>query len=870
MKVQSQIYIHSHSNDNGAITICTATLNTDSSLPPSSAILRSSSSSMAAVREGHLSPVEAAFKKLPDSLSARENLKFITSKPHVAGTPGDYEMAMFVKGKLESYGIPKVHVHEVPAGITYPIERSLEVRAKNGTLLHKAGLAEPILPSDHTSNTWWRNHTLGGYSPSGKATGSLVYANFGLREDFQVLRSKGINVTGMIVLVRYGKCHRGLKAKNAVEFGAAGLLIYSDPQQDGYTQGEAYPNGPWRPKLGVQRGSLQYMSLCEGDPGRHYLPGGSQEACGYDETDLIPTIPVLPISWGDAVPLLNRLEGPPAPSTFTGTLSLTNGYRLGPTAEGVQIHLRVLNNRTVTPIWNVIGIIPGKDYQDEEKDSTVLIGNHRDAWVYGAADPNSGTAQMLEVAAGLGYLYQNFTVRCNESLQNRSDNNNAKCLWRPKRTIYICSWDGEEHGLIGSVAWGELNRKLLNGNIVAYLNVDTGVTGPKFYSGGTPSLAPALMEVLKHVKDPNTGKDINSLWDKQLYKLGGGSDFTVFLQHYAIPCVDMWFGTPSGAKYGAYHSVYDSFDWMSTQGDPGFHYHKAMAQIWGLLLLRMADAEIVALNHKFQAWSIKDSVVELKSIAKEQYGLNLNSMTGMKELEKAVDSFQHAADYIQEQIDTSTFSSVDEINDKLMNTERKFLVNNGMKGRKWFRHLLLAPGLYTGYGSEIFPAVMGALREHLEQSNSTEVNGQLHETASRISLAAKFLHSANGESGQVGVAYWLLTLQVGLVSVVIGLCSWLYCKFRDRIRANEDSLFHDTSEASNPNGYGSVQGAESISNLDPEPVELDHVGCDNFNDISLVDAEENDQGECADQGRCQNGKKREQEISGLDDLVYED
>lgn len=641
--------------------------------------------------EARIGPQENVFLKAISRISARASLKHITSKPHVAGTRGDLEMARYVQQRFEEAGIKDAAVDPQEVLLAYPVERSLSLLDEAGHPVVRAGLSEYILDKDSTSNTWWRNHTFNGYSPSGNASGKIVYANFGLPEDFAALRDAGVSVEGAIVIMRYGRCFRGLKAKNAQEAGGIAALIYSDPEQDGYGQGSIYPNGPWRPKSSVQRGSIQFISTCAGDPSRAYAPHGKtvEEVCGYKQEELIPKIPVLPLSYGDALPFLKSLGGPEAPPSFRGALNIT--YRLGPTQRLTAV-LHVENKFQTSPVWNVIAKIPGT--LSKKEDQPVILGNHRDAWVYGAADPNSGTAQMIEVARGLGAL--------------------LKTGWRPLRTIILCSWSGEEYGLLGSTAWAEVNGDSPSGEVdksgilsraLAYLNVDTGVSGTKFVASGTPPLARVLAAVLGQVRDPRSRRPLSELWGAgELRALGSGSDYTAFIDHLGIASLDMSFSPESGAMYGVYHSVYDSFSWMATQGDPTFEYHAAMASIWGLVALRLAGTSKaplmpLPLDITLQADAIGGYIAEVIDMLNEttRPRLNFSAVDGAhkKFAEAAKDVMYEARQLARNKRARGRDAQVKSLNDRLVLLERKFLTVEGLPGRKWFRHCLQAPGLYT-------------------------------------------------------------------------------------------------------------------------------------------------------------------------------
>jgi len=558
-----------------------------------------------------------------------------------------------------------------------------------------------------------------------------VYANYGFPEDFQALAAAGVDVRGTIVLMRYGKCFRGLKAMNAERNGALAALIYSDPAEDGFAKGTVYPDGPWRPPTSVQRGSIQFISLCPGDPARAYLPDGAQEElCGYNQSELIPNIPVLPLSYADAAPRLRSLGGPVAPDGFVGALNLT--YRLGPSAGGLRARLVIHNTFDKAPVWNVVGTIPGT--LPAEDDQPVLLGNHRDAWVYGAADPNSGTAQLLEVAKGLGQL--------------------LATGWRPRRSIMLLSWSGEEYGLLGSTAWSEVHAHTPTlSRALAYLNVDTGVSGRHFRAMGTPSLGRVLTAALGAVDDPGRpGHTLAEHWDDgDLYALGSGSDYTAFIDHLGIPSLDMAFWPD--AAYGVYHSTFDSFEWMDTVGDPGFKYHVAMAQVWGLIALRLAGsqldgttsqttigearntqhaAHILPLNFTLQAEAIGGYIAAAKARPN-------GTRVDFAALDAAHARFAAAAQRVGAAEAALTRSgdsaAIAALNERLAYVERRFLAPNGLPGRKYFKHVLQAPGLYTGYAPKTLPGVYDAV----SSGDFATANAQAQVAAERIEAAAAFL-----------------------------------------------------------------------------------------------------------------------------------
>ncbi len=667
---------------------------------------------------------EAAFVETLDPTSARASLQYITSVPHVAGTEGDLTMAKFVQQQWQSYGIQDAHIEAVPALLSWPLETERPslalVGTDDGAVRFQASLAEPVLPEDPTSDTWYRNHTYLGYGPSGSVgPAPLVYANFGRPEDFDALAGMGVDVSGKIVLVRYGGCFRGLKVMNAESRGAIGVLIYSDPEQDGFKLGATYPQGPWRPAFGVQRGSVQYLSLCAGDPGRAALAPAltTEDVCGYATEDLKPRIPVLPLSYGDAAPLLESLAAsgsPVAPPAFQGGLNFT--YYVGPSVDAM-VQYTVHNQEFVGDIWNVIGLVKGRHY-GTARDRMVVLGNHRDAWVDGAVDPNSGTATQLEVAKGLCAL--------------------LKTGWKPRRTIVLASWSGEELGLIGSTAWGEANAAELKAKAVSYINVDSAVSGPFFHAAATPSLRSILYALQEEVLHPYSGEPIaRNFSTGPIDILGSGSDFTVFVHYLGVSSVDMGslidrFRRP----YGMYHSVYDSFSWMERFGDPGFKVHVMMAELWGRLALRLADAPVLPLNHTEQGHALDAYVTTLEELlaSRDQPPNRLD----LAPLKAAVRAYQAAARGVAEELlllEEEDEVALSTLNDRLAFTERRFCSKAGLPGRKWFRHIGQAPGLYLGYAGESLPGVTQAVND----GETVLAQEQVLVAASRIKAAATYL-----------------------------------------------------------------------------------------------------------------------------------
>jgi N-acetylated-alpha-linked acidic dipeptidase len=623
---------------------------------------------------------EKIFLNLPNSQIISDHLKFYTSMPHVAGTEEDFLTAEYTNSKFLEFGLEsKINTQNVL--LTYPKNRIVE-------MLHPikftCSLQEAVIPEDPSTENPKIIPTFNGYSPSGDVTAELVYINYGSLEDFMEIEKMGINLKGKIGIVRYGHLFRGTKAMIAQKYGMIGLLIYSDPIDDGYLKGPVFPNGPWRPESGVQRGSVQFLSICPGDPRRKVCSSNPN----YNYTQGIPNIPVQPLSWGDAYPLLKSLEGKIAPNHFQGGLNFTYHIGPGPTV----VHLKLEIEFKISQIWNVIATIPG-----EEKDKTVILGNHRDAWVFGAADPNSGTATLLEIARSFGIM--------------------LKEGWRPKRNIILASWDGEEYGLLGSTAWVEENSIMLSKNAIAYLNVDVAVTGTNFGISATPSLTNIFREIANQIIDPKSKKPLSEIWDGSVRTLGSGSDYTSFIDHYGIASADFGFY----GSYGVYHSTYDDYYWMSHFGDPTFEYHIACAQVWGLAVLKIVDMNILPFNYTSYGEKLNEYFIQIQKKLKEK-GHSMN----LTKLEEAISFFKQVSSDIK--VDTS-------LNDRLIFTERKFINSKGIPKRPYYRHVIQAPGLYEGYASSVFPG----LAQSINEQNWSEAEEQYEILYQSIYNAANYL-----------------------------------------------------------------------------------------------------------------------------------
>ena len=678
--------------------------------------------------------IEAQFRAAPSAATAREELRRLTSEAHIAGSPEDYATAVYVRDQMRGFGLNS-EIKEYQVLLSFP--RTPSIVELIGPRRERLQVRENVVPEDPTSSSRKIVPLYNGYSAAGDITAPLVYVNYGLPPDYEAVRKAGIDVKGKIVIARYGNSFRGVKARVAEENGAIGLIIYSDPADDGFAQGDVYPKGPWRPESSGQRGSLLYMFVYPGDPltpGTPSTPGTPRLT--KEQATNIPSIPVQPISYGDARRLLEPLRGELRPKGFQGGLSFP--YHLGGT-NNVRVHLKTDIEFVTKTIWDVITRIDG----DEEKDRWVVLGNHRDAWVFGAVDPNSGTAAMLELGRGLGQL--------------------VKSNWKPRRAIILCSWDAEEHGLIGSTEWAEDNAAELKVKAVAYLNMDAAVSGPNFSASSVPTLWKLIHEGAADVNDPKSGKSVYAVWKERNHEnlpesevydpsgnekpwpeprigpLGSGSDYTPFLQHLGVPSADMSFG----GDYGVYHSAYDSFYWMEHFGDPTFRYHVAAAQIWGTVALRLAEANGLPLDYTDYARQLHEFVTETNQLANRKK-FPADSYDS-KSMFRAIDDLTEEAtkterarhddinDLQKAREGNGTYARaatrLKKINEALIEAERALTDDRGLHGRTWYKHQVYAPGYYTGYAALPLPD----LRQAIEDRNTANAA----ESAVRITEAIK-------------------------------------------------------------------------------------------------------------------------------------
>jgi N-acetylated-alpha-linked acidic dipeptidase len=665
---------------------------------------------------------EEQFRAVPDPKSAREHLRRLTLEPHIAGTKEDYDTAVYVRDQLRSYGLP-AELKEYDVWLNYPNTPSvLELITKRRQRL---SIQEAVVPGDPSSSHPKISPLFNGYSASGDVTAPAVYVNYGLPGDYEELKKAGVDVKGKIVLVRYGNSFRGVKAKVAEDNGAIGCIIYSDPEDDGYMQGDVFPKGPWRPVASGQRGSVQYLFDYPGDPltpGKPAIPGVAR--LKPEEATDLTRIPVQPIAYDVAKTILAQLKGPLRPRGFQGGLPFA--YHVGGT-DDVKLRLKTDMDYKTRKIWNVVAQIDGS----EEKDRWVILGNHRDAWVFGAVDPNSGSSAMLEVGRGFGEL--------------------LKQGWKPRRTIILCSWDAEEYGLIGSTEWAEEMADELKDKAVAYLNLDAAVSGAHFGASSVPSLWKLMRAATRDVKDPKTGKSVYQQWQDRAREnrpegepnmgeapigaLGSGSDYTPFLQHLGVASTDMNFG----GDYGVYHSAYDSFYWMDHFGDPGFTYHVAAAQLWGTLAMRLADADGLSFDYTDYAAQVREFFTEAMRLARIR---NLAGSFDEKAMTAAIDDFAKEAERVeknrQEAIRGSDRTRLAKINNTLVQAERQFIDPKGLRGRAWYKHQIYAPGIYTGYAAQ----PLTDFRQALDDRNSANAKESLERIVDAIKRATKTLKAA--------------------------------------------------------------------------------------------------------------------------------
>jgi N-acetylated-alpha-linked acidic dipeptidase len=682
---------------------------------------------------------ESKLKAIPSAARLREYMERLSARPHHVGSPYDKENAEWILSKFKEWGL-EAQIENFDVLFPTPRERAVELVEPTRFI---AKLEEPPVAGDPTSNQQSEQLPIyNAYSIDGDVTAPLVYVNYGIPADYEQLERLGISVKGAIVIARYGVSWRGIKPKVAAEHGAVGCLIYSDPREDGYFQGDVFPAGPWRPRDGAQRGSVMDMPIHPGDP---LTPGigatASARRLPLKEAQTLTKIPVLPISYGDAQPLLAALKGPVAPAGWRGALPIT--YHVGP--GPAKVHLKVKSNWDTKRLYNVIARIPGQT----EPDTWIVRGNHHDAWVNGAEDPVSAAVAEMEEARALAEL--------------------MKQGWKPKRTIIYCVWDGEEEGLLGSTEWAETHADELRQHAAVYINTDGNGRGTLSMSG-SHSLEKFINGVAKDIEDPEKdypvwkrlrlsriegasvedGNELRNRADLRIGALGSGSDYTAFLDHLGIASLDLGYGGEDGG--GIYHSIYDDFYWYTHFADTDFRYCRALAETVGITVMRLADADLLPFDfggltdtiHTYvdqleKLWkSVNDEIKERNKQIEEGVFVAIADpkktfiapkteavppYLNFAPLQNGLEKLKRGADHYDKAIKNLALGKkpLENVNRKLTQAERALTLTDGLPRRPWFKHQIYAPGFYTGYGVKTIPGV----REAIEQKNWKEADEQI-------------------------------------------------------------------------------------------------------------------------------------------------
>jgi N-acetylated-alpha-linked acidic dipeptidase len=717
---------------------------------PSSAILGFTPASAATERKW-----EEKFKAIPSADNERQYMERLSARPHHVGSAYDKANAEWILSKFKEWGWDaQIETFDV----VFPTPKTRIVEMLEPTRF-TAKLDEPVVPGDPT--TAQKSEQLPSYhaySRDGDVTAPLVFVNYGVVEDYEKLQRAGVSVKGAIVIAKYGNSWRGIKPKIAAEHGAVGCLIYSDPADDGYAQDAVFPEGPMRPKDGVQRGSVMDMPLYPGDP---VTPGigatPNAKRIPLSEAQTISKIPVLPISYGDAQPLLAALRGPLAPDSFKGALPIT--YRLGP--GPAKVHLKVESNWDTKKVYDVIAKIPGAI----EPDIWILRGNHHDAWVNGAEDPTSGQMALLEEARALGEL--------------------VKQGWKPRRTIIYAAWDGEEPMLLGSTEWAEAHADELRQHAAAYINTDGNGRG-FFEAAGSHSLESFINGVTKDIIDPEKNipvwkrsqaqaitkgsddakKDARSRADLHIGALGSGSDYTAFIDHLGIASLNLGYGGEDDG--GIYHSIYDDFFWYTHFSDTTFVYGRALSQTIGTAVMRLADAEVLPLRFGNVSDTVAKYTTEIKKLLQDRKDAITEDNTRIDDgvfeamsdpkrptfappkkpvppflnfapLENALAALQKSAEAYDKALTAATSDAqsltpeqLKALNTRLIAAERILTDDAGLPRRPWYKHLIYAPGWYTGYGAKTLPGI----REGIEQERYPEAEAEVARVAKAVTAQA--------------------------------------------------------------------------------------------------------------------------------------
>ncbi|MFC4051675.1 M28 family peptidase [Actinomadura syzygii] len=642
---------------------------------------------------------EKAFSSVPSPEVARGLDAELSAEPGLTTTTGDWRRVQRIVRHFRSYGLkPEIKTYYVY--LSMPKRVQVEMTAPER-------LALPVKEKKRP----WQKHFEdvipghNGMSPSGDVRGEVVYANYGRPQDFALLEEKGISVKGKIALIRYGATFRGIKPREAARHGAKGVLIYSDPADDGFTKGKVYPEGPWRASDGIQRGSIAQIQLAAGDPQTPGWPSvkGARRIPASKAPMTKGLIPTTPISYGAAEPLLRALKGAEVPKEWQGGLPFA--YRFGP--GGTKVHVNLENKFEVRPLWDVTVRIPGSEHPEQE----VVLGGHHDSWAYGSSDNLSGAENVLQIGRGLGAL--------------------LKKGWRPKRTIVLATWDGEEYGLFGSTEYAEQQAGRLR-NAVAYVNMD-GAGGWNFGPATTPALDQSVIDATKEVRWPGTDGTLYDAWKAQnngktpIGRIGGGSDFQAFFQRYGVPALDL--SASSTGSSGQYHCSCDDFYWMSHFGDPTWEYHAAMSRLVGITTLRLANADVVQLGYRPYAEETAKYLADFTDEQRKRLGSVVvdvsRSVAQAKKWEDAAQALQARADEALRKGDTAAFRT---LNAKLMQAERDLLTEAGLPGRPWYKHQIYAPGIDTGYATQRLPALYDALFVDKDVPTAKKYEGLLYES----------------------------------------------------------------------------------------------------------------------------------------------
>jgi len=707
------------------------------------------------------SPWEEKFRSIPDPQRQRAYMQRLSARPHHVGSPYDKDNAEWLVAQIKGWGLD-AKIENFDVLFPTPKERLVEMTEPTK---FTAKLQEPPVAVDPTSNQQSEQLPVyNAYSIDGEVTAPLVYVNYGIPSDYEQLARMGISVSGAIVIARYGQSWRGIKPKVAAEHGALGCIIYSDPRDDGYFVNDVFPNGPERPADGAQRGSVMDMVLYPGDPltpGVGATPGAKR--LPISEAKTLTKIPVLPMSYGDAQPLLAALKGPVAPASWRGALPIT--YHVGP--GPAKVHMRLKFNWDTKRLYDVIVRIPGSEYSGE----WVIRGNHHDGWVNGAADPLSGAVAEMEELRALSEL--------------------LKQGWKPKRTIIYCLWDGEEPGLLGSTEWAETHASDLQQHAVAYINSDGNGRG--FLNvQGSHSLENFMNGVMKDIQDPETKlsvwkraqlqhidrapvsakAEIRRRADLRIGALGSGSDYTSFLDHLGVASLNLGYGGEGGGG-GVYHSVYDDFYWFTHFADTDFLYGRALSQTAGTAVIRLADADVLPFQFGDFSDTVRTYIDELKRLDSDQRAQIEERNREIEEgvfaavadphekfvpppkdpvpphlnfapLENGIDALTRSAQRYDAARQKATAANAKTVNAKLIETERRLTDPAGLPGRPWFRHMIYAPGFYTGYGVKTIPGV----REAIEQKRWQEADEQIQRVGSILIKEADLLDEATAALGK--------------------------------------------------------------------------------------------------------------------------